>query len=86
MAEQKLEDALSVKLALKNYFQSEHGNKLVNVELRKVWYHGGVEKDIWEAEGDVILKGFLWTKKRRSFKYQLDPKSGAIIGYQEVKA
>ncbi len=86
MEEQKLQDALSVRLALKNYFQSEHGNKFVDVELRKVWYHGGSERDVWEAEGEVILKRFLWIKKRRSFQYQLDPESGAILGYQEVKA
>lgn len=86
MVDQKLPDALSVELALKNHFHSKYGNKFIDVEFRKVWYQGGSERDLWETEGDVILKRFLWLKKRRSIRYQLDPLSGDVIGYQDVRS
>ena len=84
MTQQKCTDASDVEFALKNHFESKYGKKLLNVKFRSVYYQGGSVRDIWEADGDIILKGFLWSKKRQSFRYQVDPKSGKIIGYQEV--
>ena len=84
MTEQKLSDASDVEFALRNHFESKYGKKLVNAKFRSVWYRPGSDRDIWEADGDIILKGFLWRKKRQSFRYQVDPKSGKIIGCQEV--
>lgn len=84
MTQQKLSDASDVEFALKNHIESKYGEKLIDVKFRSVYYQGGSAKDVWEADGDIILKGFLLRKKRQSFRYQLDPKSGKTIGYQEV--
>ncbi len=86
MAEQKLPDALSVELALKNHFCSKYSAKFIDVEFRKIWYQGGSERDLWEAEGEITIKRFLWFKKRRSIRYQLDPLSGDVVGYQDIKS
>ena len=84
MAEEKLPDAQAVRLFLKGHFETQYGDKFRDVVLRKVWLHTG-ERSVWEAEGEALLKGFLWKKKRRPFIYQLDTKTGAIIGFQEVR-
>jgi hypothetical protein len=77
-----IDDATAVQAVIRRHLESEHGNKLVEVRLRKCWYSTGVTRDVWEAEGTAVIKKGLLSKEPKSFKYQIDPASGAVIGFE----
>jgi hypothetical protein len=83
MTEEKgIADATAVQAVIRRHLESEHGNKLVEVRLRKCWFSSGVTRDVWEAEGTAVIKKGLLGKEQQPFKYQIDPASGAVIGFE----
>ena len=81
--ESRVVDASGAQMAARRHLESEHGDKLVEMKIRKCWYSTGASKDVWEIEGMAIIKKGMFGKEQRGFKYQIDPLSGAVIGFEE---
>lgn len=80
--ERGITDATGAETAVRRHLESQHGKKLADLQLRKCWYSIGAARDVWDVEGIVILKKGMFGKEQRVFKYQIDPASGAIIGFE----
>jgi hypothetical protein len=81
--EQRIVDASAAQMAARRHLEAQHGDKLAELKIRKCWYSTGTSKDVWEVEGIAVIKKGLFGKEQRAFKYQIDPASGAIIGFEE---
>ncbi len=84
MAEEKrITDASGAQMAARRHLEGEHGKNLTELKVRKCWYTTGTSRDIWEVEGIAVIKKGMFGKEQRSFKYQIDPTSGAVIGFEQ---
>ena len=52
------------------------------VSFSKAWYATGAQRDIWEVEGDVVVKTGGFSKETVHFKFQVDPASGKVIAFE----
>ncbi len=81
--ERRVVDASGAQMAARRHLESEHADKLVELKIRKCWYSTGATRDVWDVEGVAIIKKGMFGKEQRTFKYQIDPTSGAVIGFEE---
>lgn len=81
--EQRIVDASAAQMAARRHLEAQHGDKLVELKVRKCWYSTGANRDVWDVEGIAVIKKGLFGKEQRAFKYQIDPTSGAVIGFEE---
>ncbi len=51
------------------------------VSFSRAWYATGAQRDIWEVEGDVVVKTGWFSKETIHFKFQVDPASGKVISF-----
>lgn len=78
-----VEDAGEAQAAAVRYLNAQFGkNKVKDVSFSKAWYKTGAQRDIWEVEGDVLLKKGLLGKETKHFKFQIDPETGRVIAYE----
>ncbi len=78
-----VEDAGEAQAAAVRYLNAQFGkNKVKDVSFSKAWYKPGSQLDIWEVEGDVLLKKGLLGKETKHFKFQIDPVTGRVIAYE----
>ena len=84
MAEGKqVVDASAAQMAARRHLEDQHGNKLIELRVRKCWYTTGASRDVWDIEGTAVIKKGMFGKEQRAFRYQVDPGSGAVIGFEE---
>jgi hypothetical protein len=57
-------------------------NKVKDVSFSKAWYTAGSQRDIWEVEGDVVVKTGWFSKETFHFKFQVDPATGKVIAFE----
>jgi len=81
--ERRVVDASGAQMAARRHLESQHGDKLIELKVRKCWYSTGATKDVWDVEGIAVIKKGMFAKEQRAFKYQIDPTSGAVIGFEE---
>jgi len=87
MIDLKVFDADSAKLTARRHLTDHYGSeKLEDVAYTRVWYITGDEKDVYEVEGEVIIKTKDFDRKASRFKrsalrfnLQIDPVSGDLI-------
>ena len=85
MAEGKqVVDASAAQVAARKHLDGQYGSKLVELRVRKCWYSVGASRDVWDIEGTAIIKKGMFGKEQRAFRYQVDPASGAVIGFEEL--
>jgi len=84
MAEKKIGDATVAETVVRRTLESQYGDRLKVVSFRKCWYSSAGRQDFWDIEGTFIRKKGLLSKEKRNFRYQVDPDSGNILGYEEV--
>lgn len=81
--EARIKDAVSAQSAVRRHLEALYGtDKIVAVKFTKVWYSTGAKMDVWEVEGDVTIKKGLLAKETRHFKYQVDPTTGSVVGFE----
>lgn len=79
----RVEDASDAQQAAIRYLNKQFGKDKVNdVSFSKAWYNTGAQRDIWEVEGDVMLKKGIFSKEARHFKLQIDPQTARVIAYE----
>jgi hypothetical protein len=83
MSNTRVGDAGSAQAAARRYLASQFGsNKIKEVSFSRAWYTPGSQKDIWEVEGDVVVKKGWFGKESVHFKFQIDPATGRVIAYE----
>jgi len=79
----RVEDAGGAQTSAKQFLANQFGPKKVKeVSFSKVWYATGAQRDVWEVEGDVVVKTGLFSKETVHFKFQVDPASGKVIAFE----
>jgi len=87
LTEIKVSDASSAKQTARRHLNTHYGReKLEDVVYTRVWYITGSEKDVYEVEGEAIIKTKDFDRatarfKRSSIRFKLlmDPVSGNLI-------
>ncbi|MGD2201406.1 MAG: hypothetical protein PVJ38_07245 [Candidatus Bathyarchaeota archaeon] len=83
MSISRVEDAGSAQTAAKRFLAAQFGSdKLKEITFSKSWYTQGAQKDLWEVEGDAVIKKGWFSKENIHFKFQVDPESGRVIAYE----
>ncbi len=78
----KIGDAPGAEAAVKEALQAQYGTSLKSVSFRKCWFSASGKLEYWDVEGTFIRsRGFIG-REARNFRYQVDPDSGRIIGYE----
>ncbi|MCD6096434.1 MAG: hypothetical protein J7J99_07755 [Thermoprotei archaeon] len=66
-----------------NYLRKLYGRtKISQVRFTRIWFTTYGTRDVWEVEGTVVIKRGVLAKETRSFRLQLDPLTGRIIGFE----
>ncbi len=89
MGEIPVSDANKAQLATEKYLKIQYGaDKIQDIKYSKVKHLMGGVKDVWEVEGEAIIKTGKFERKtmrfRRAiiqFKLQIDPINGNLIGF-----
>jgi len=81
--EVRIRDATSAQSAARRHLEAHYGaDKIKDVKFTRTWYATGTKMDVWEVEGDVTIKKGLIGKEVRHFKYQIDPTTGSVVGFE----
>ncbi|MBI2850596.1 MAG: hypothetical protein HYX80_06085 [Chloroflexi bacterium] len=83
MAEKRVADSPAAEMAVRRALETKFGERLKSVAFRKCWYSAAGEQEFWDVEGTLVRKKGIITKEIRNFRYQIDPDSGNILGYEE---
>lgn len=79
----RVEDAGGAQAAAKRHLVSQFGaNKLKQVSFSRAWYTVGAQRDVWEVEGDLVVKKGWFGKEDLHFRFQIDPETGRVIAYE----
>ncbi|UCH57841.1 MAG: hypothetical protein JSV18_02760 [Candidatus Bathyarchaeota archaeon] len=79
----RVDDATSAQAVAKRFLVSQFGsNRVKEVTFSRSWYQTGAQKDIWEVEGDVVVKKGWFSKDHIHFKFQIDPVTGRVIAFE----
>ncbi len=81
--EKKVPDVPAAEMLVKRAMETRYGAKLKNIAFRKCWYSAAGQQEFLDVEGAIEVKKGLMTKETRNFRYQIDPKTGNIIGYED---
>lgn len=83
LSEVRVEDAVSAQAAARRFLIAQFGsNKVKDVSFSRAWYTPGAQKDVWEVEGDAVVKKGWFGKEHIHFKFQIDPGTGRVIAYE----
>jgi hypothetical protein len=78
-----VEDAGGAQDSAKRFLAIQFGsNKVKGVSFSKVWYAAGAQRDVWEVEGDVVVKTGWFSKETIHFRFQVDPTTGNVIAFE----
>ena len=83
MAEKKIADATAAETVVRRQMEAQYGDKLKGVSFRKSWYSVAGAQEFWDVEGTITRQKGLLGKEMRNFRYQIDPNTGNIMGYEE---
>jgi hypothetical protein len=79
----RIEDAGGAQASAKRFLAAQFGPKKVKeVNFSKAWYATGAQRDIWEVEGDAMVKTGWFSKETVHFKFQVDPMTGNVIAFE----
>ncbi len=82
MREIRIKDASDAQSAAIRHLEANYADRIAEIRISKVWYSAGRAMDVWEVEGIVSLKKAVLRKESRRFKFQIDPLTGDVIGFE----
>lgn len=82
MLRRKVADAPAAEAAVRDALKTQYGKNFTEVNFRKCWYSSAGRQEFWDVEGTFILKRGILGRDTKSFRYQVDPDSGRVIGYE----
>lgn len=74
-------DASQAQVTVRRCLESTYMKYLRNVEFTKCGYSHAGGQSFWDVEGFMLTKKKVRGKKELHFRFQVDPESGEIIGY-----
>jgi hypothetical protein len=84
MQRRKVADAPAAEAAVRDALQTQYGSNLKGLSFRKCWYSSAGRQEFWDIEGSFIQKRNFLGRDTKNFRYQVDPDSGRIIGYEII--
>lgn len=92
MGEVRISDANSAQTAVEKHLKVRYGaDKIQDITYLKTKYFTGAVKDVWEVEGEILIKTGTFERKtmrfRRAiirFKLQIDPITGGVLGFEDL--
>ncbi len=82
MINRKIADATAAETAVRAALETQFAGRLKGVSFRKCWYSAAGRQEFWDVEGTLVRKRGLMGQDAQDFRYQVDPESGNIIGYE----
>ncbi len=82
MQQRKISDAPAAESAVREALQSQYSKNIKGLTFRKCWYSSAGRQEFWDVEGTFIEKKGMLGRETKNFRYQVDPDSGRIIGYE----
>ena len=91
MGEIRISDVNSAQLAAEEHLKKKYGaDKIQDITYSKTKHFTGAVKDVWEVEGEAIIKTGSFERKSMRFKriairfkLQIDPITGGLLGFEE---
>ncbi|MBA7506551.1 hypothetical protein ES706_05242 [subsurface metagenome] len=80
--ERKINSASDAETVVRRSLERQHVDLIKTLNFYKSWYSSSGSKEYWDVEGFVQLK--KGKTKKRSFRFQVDPETGEIFGYEET--
>ncbi len=84
MLRRKVADAPAAEIAVRDALQTQYGGNIKGLTFRKCWYSSAGRQEFWDVEGSFILKRGIMGRDIKNFRYQVDPDSGKVIGYEII--
>ncbi len=78
----KIADATAAETAVRAALESQFAGRLKRISFHKCWYASAGRQEFWDVEGTLVRKRGLVGQEAQDFRYQVDPESGNIIGYE----
>jgi hypothetical protein len=82
MMQKKIADATVAEAVVRGMLENQYANKLKLLSFHKCWYSAAGKQEFWDVEGTLIRKKGILGSEARNFRYQVDPDTGSIIGYE----
>ena len=82
MIDHEIADATAAEMAVRTALESQFAGRLKRISFRKCWYSAAGRQEFWDVEGTLVRKRGLVGQEAQDFRYQVDPESGNIIGYE----
>ena len=80
--EKKITSAFDAEAVVRRSLERQHADAIKTLTFYKSWYSSTGSREFWDVEGFLELK--KGKTKKRSFRYQVDPETGEIFGYEET--
>ena len=80
----RITDAPDAELAVREALEAQYGNSLKSLSFRKCWYSAAGRQEFWDLEGTFIRKTGVFANETKNFRYQVDPETGRVIGYELI--
>jgi hypothetical protein len=84
MAEKKINDATAAETVVKSHMETKYAKNLKSVYFRKSWYSVAGTQEFYDVEGTGTYKKGMMGSEMRNFRYQIDPYTGNVMGYEEI--
>jgi hypothetical protein len=75
-------DASQAQMAARRYLESAYTKHLRDVHFTKCWYSHAGSQSFWDVEGFMLTKKAVRGSKELHFRFQIDPNSGEVLGYE----
>jgi hypothetical protein len=83
MPDARVNDAEMAQAAARRYLAAKFGaDKVKTVAFSMAWCTQGSTRDLWEVEGDAVIKKAWFRKDNIHFRVQVDPLTGRVIAFE----
>ncbi len=82
MEEERTVDASQAQMAVRRYLETSYAKGLKDVDFTKCWFAHAGDQAFWDVEGFMLTKKRIRGSKELHFRFQVDPRSGEILGYE----
>jgi hypothetical protein len=84
LGHRRINDAPAAEATVRDALETQYGNSLKSLSFRKCWYSAAGRQEFWDIEGTFIRKTGVFGSETKNFRYQVDPETGRIVGYELI--
>jgi hypothetical protein len=75
-------DAAQAQMAVIKYLESAYMDYLKEVHFTKCWYSHVADQSFWDVQGFMLTTKKVGGSNELRFRFQVDPNSGEVLGYE----